>query len=131
MKLKQCSCGVYLTTTNTIDHGYKHLGSALLHWFSCKGCKSTGVKNLTKDATMSKFNADRSFPLNRLFFKYIHGTELKGKITVEQLSALLEHRGFIKISDDGERYQELKDFEKLRYRSRAMKLIQELINEAI
>lgn len=54
----------------------------------------------------------RTFKVERLFFRYIQGSELSARgITAAELARALESEGFIELLDDGSRYSELPKFQ--------------------
>ena len=50
---------------------------------------------------------DRTFRLDRIYFRYIRGTHLDGKVSLETLADRLESMGLIRILRDRQRYIEL------------------------
>lgn len=52
----------------------------------------------------------RTFPINRLYFRYIFDTPWENDITVERMAEMLERLGMIELHDDRTRYEELPPF---------------------
>lgn len=60
----------------------------------------------------------RTFSVNRLYHRYIHGTGLD--LTVYEVAKFLERHGVIRLRADGMRYEQLKDM----FREEFIKLYQ-------
>lgn len=52
----------------------------------------------------------RTFPINRLYFRYIFDTPWEHTLTVERLAEILERLGMIELHDERTRYEELPPF---------------------
>lgn len=52
----------------------------------------------------------RTFPINRLYFRYIFDTPWEQELTVERLAEILRVIGMIELHDNGTRYEELPPF---------------------
>jgi len=59
----------------------------------------------------------RTFPINRLYFRYIFDTPWEQDMTVERLAELLERLGMILLLDDGTRYEELPPFRRYSHKA--------------
>lgn len=59
----------------------------------------------------------RTFPINRLFFRYILGAPWEQTLTVERLAHVLKSIGMIELSEGGTRYEELTPFRRYSHRT--------------
>ncbi len=68
---------------------------------------------------------EKRFPINKLWFKFIKGSTLETKYSVETLAETLEALGFIEVSADRERYAETEKFKPYRTRFKLHRFITE------
>ena len=59
----------------------------------------------------------RTFPINRLYFRYIFDTPWEHDMTVERLAEILRALGMITLHDDGTRYEELPPFRRYSHKA--------------